>query len=94
MQYQKHCQNTAKFSIPIERGMQKVRTRLDRIQDQLITPSTSMVGVEPKQLIEPEYHDYLNSNQDRVQTIHEHAMYDDRYDLTEKQLRVDTILLR
>ena len=33
----------------LERGMQRVRARLDRIQqDLLLTPSTSMVGVRPK----------------------------------------------
>ena len=69
----------------LERGMQSVRTRLNRIQQGLLlTSSTSMVGIRPKQLIEPEYHDYLENDQDREQTIHENIMYSDQYDLTEK----------
>ena len=38
--------------------MQRVRMRLSRIQDQLLTPTTSLTGINPKQLIGPEYHEY------------------------------------
>ena len=58
--------------------MQRVRARLDRIkQDSLLIPTTSKVGIIPKQLIEAEYHVYLENYQDREQVIHEHAMYVD-----------------
>ena len=44
----------------LERGMQRVRTRLDRIQQNLLlTPTTSMRSIRPKQLIESEHHDYF-----------------------------------
>ena len=66
--------------------MQRVRTRLNIIQqDQLITPSTSIVGVRPKQLIESVYHDYPKNDLDRVQMIHDHAMYVDQYDLAKNK---------
>ena len=53
-----------------------------------------MLGIRPKQLIQPEYHDYLDKYQDRVCMIHECAMYVDRYDITDIQIRTDAILLR
>ena len=65
----------------LERDMQRMRARLERIQqDPLLTPSTSMVSIGPKQLIEPEYHDYPENDQDRIQIRHEHAMYVNQYD--------------
>ena len=79
----------------LERGMQRVRMRFNRItQDLLLTPTTSMVGVRPKQLTEPEYHDYLENDQYREQMIHEHIMHADQIYLTEKQIRADAILSR
>ena len=46
----------------LERGLPMVRMRLNRIQDLLLTPTTSMVGIRPKQLIELKYHDYLEND--------------------------------
>ena len=53
-----------------------------------------MIGIRPKQLIEPEYHDYPENEQDRIQMRHGHAMYVNQYDLIQKQIRADAILLR
>ena len=47
----------------IERGMQKVKTRLSKIKDPLLTPTTSLAGIKPKQLIGPENHDYPEYDQ-------------------------------
>ena len=47
----------------LERGMQRIRMGLNTIQqDPLLIPTTSMVGIRPNQLIEPEYHDYLEND--------------------------------
>ena len=46
-----------------------------------------MVGIRPKQLIETEYHVYLENEQDREKMIL--AMYADQYDLTKKQIKAD-----
>ena len=44
--------------------MQRIRMRLSRIhQDPLLTPTTSLTGIKPKQLIWPEYHDYSEHDQ-------------------------------
>ena len=60
----------------LERCMQRERTRLKRIQqDLLLIPETSMIGIRPKQLIEPEYPHYPENDHYREQMIHEHAMY-------------------
>ena len=70
----------------LERCMQRGSIRLDRIQqDPLLTPSISMVGIRLKQLIEQEYHDYLENDQNREQTTHEHARYVNQYDLTKNK---------
>ena len=63
-------------------------------KDPLLTPATSIAGIRPKQLVEPEYHGYPDNDKDRVQTIQECAMYIDQYNLTEKQIRADVILSR
>ena len=44
-------------------------------------------------MVETEYHDYPDKNQDRIQMRHECAMYVDLCDVTEKQIRADAILL-
>ena len=53
-----------------------------------------MVGSRPKQLIEPEYRDYLENDHYREWIVHEHAMYAEQNDLIEKQIRADNSLLR
>ena len=73
--------------------MQRVRMKLNRIQqDHLLTSTTSMAGIILKQLIEPEYHDYLDNDHYREQMIYEHTMYAEQNDLIEKQIRADTLL--
>ena len=48
--------------------------RLDRIQqDPLLTPTMSLTGIKPKQLIRSEYQDYSENDHYRQQMIHEHA---------------------
>ena len=47
----------------LERGMQRVKTRLSKIQDPLLTPTTLLTGIKSKQLIGTEYHDYPEYNQ-------------------------------
>ena len=43
----------------LERGMQRVTMRLNRMQqDLLLTPTASMTSIRPKHLTEPEYHNY------------------------------------
>ena len=56
------------------RGMQRVRMRLNRIQDPLLTATTSLIGTKPKQLIGPEYHTYLEYDHYTEKMIHEHAI--------------------
>ena len=53
-----------------------------------------MVGIIPKQLVEPVYHVYSDNDQKRVHMVQKHAMYIDQYDITEKHIRGDVILLR
>ena len=79
----------------LERGMQRVKIRLNRIQqDPLLTPTTSVTGFKPKQLIGPEYHDYHEYDHYRKQMIHEHAMYLEKNDLIKKLIRADALLSR
>ena len=48
----------------LERGMQRVKTRLSKIQqDPLLAPTTSLTGIRPKQLIRLEYHNYPEDDQ-------------------------------
>ena len=55
--------------------------RLNRIQQEpLLTPITSMTGIRPKQLIEPEYHDYPENDHFGERMIHEHAIYTEQND--------------
>ena len=76
----------------VEWGMQRVRTKLNKIQqDPLLTPTTSLTGIKPKQLIEPEYPEYYHH---REQMIHEHATYPEQNDLIKKQIRADALLSR
>ena len=47
---------------------------LSRIQDPLLTPTTSLTGIYPKQLIGPEYHNYSEHDQCREQVMYEHNL--------------------
>ena len=79
----------------LERGMQRVRMRLNRIQKHpLLTPTTSLRGIKPKQLIGPEYHDYPENDCYREQMIHEHAINPEQNNLIEKQISADALLSR
>ena len=79
----------------LERGMQSVRMRLNRIQqDLLLTPATSMIGIRPKQLIEPEYYNYPANDHYGEQIICEHDMYVEQNDLIKKQIRAHALLSR
>ena len=50
--------------------------RLYRIQQgPLLTPTTAMASIRPKQLIEPEYHNYPENDHYIDQMICEHDMY-------------------
>ena len=49
--------------------------RIDRIQqNQLSQPTTPLVVITSKQLIEPEYHDYLENYHKQEQMIHKHSI--------------------
>ena len=57
----------------LERGMQRVKTRLCKIlQEPLLTLATSLSDIKPKQLIRPEYHDYPEYDQYTEPMIQEH----------------------
>ena len=48
----------------LERGMQRVKTRLSKIQqDPLLSPTTLLIGMKDKQLIRLEYHNYPGDDQ-------------------------------
>ena len=53
----------------LERGKQRVRSKLSKIQDPLLTPTTSLAVIKPKQLIRSEY-----QNNYRIQMIPEYAV--------------------
>ena len=73
----------------LERGMQRVRMRLNRIQeDLLLTPTTSLTGIQPQQLIGPEYHGCPEYDHYREQMIHELVQKKN------KQIRADALLSR
>ena len=75
--------------------MQRVRMRLDRIQqDPLLTPTTSLTGIKPKQLIRSDYQDYSVYDHYRHKMIHEHALYPEWNDSIEKQIREDVLVWR
>ena len=79
----------------LERVMQRVRMRLNRMQqDPLLTLTTLMTNIQPKQLTEPEYHNYPENDHYIDQIICEHDMYVKQNDLAEKQLRADALLSR
>ena len=50
-------------------------------QDPLLTSTTSVLHIRPKQLMEPEYHEYLKHDQYREQMMHEHTMHVEQNDL-------------
>ena len=69
----------------LEKGMQRVRMRLDTIQeDPLLTHTTSLTGIKPKQLIGPEYNGYPKYDHYWELMIHENAIYPEQNDLIEK----------
>ena len=51
-----------------------------------------MAGIRPKQLIEPEYYDYLENDNYSEWMIHDNAMYTEQNDLIKKQIRADVLL--
>ena len=53
-------------------------------QDLIQTPSTSIVGICPRQLLEKEYQDYHDKYQDMIQMKNEHGMCIDLYATTNK----------
>ena len=46
----------------LERGLQRVRIGLNKTQDPLLTPTTSLTGIKPKQLITSKYWDYSEND--------------------------------
>ena len=57
-------------------------------------PTTSLIGIKPKQLIGPKYQDYPEYDHYREQMIHKHAIYPKQNDLIETQIRVYALLLK
>ena len=77
----------------LERGMQRVRTKLKRLQqDPTITSSMSIISLRPKQL--GEQHDYHAIEEGRHQVRCENDMCSDPYTTIEQQIRFDAILSR
>ena len=57
----------------LERDIQRVKTRCSKIQqDPLLTPTTSLTGIKPKQLIWSEYHDYPEYDRYTEHMVQEH----------------------
>ena len=62
----------------LERGMQRVRTKLDRLhQDPAQTYLMSIIGMRPKELIGQ--YDYHYKDQGRIQASHENDICIDPY---------------
>ena len=73
--------------------MQQVRPKLDRLQqDPTQTPSTSIIGIMPKQLLDQQ--DFHDKDQGRTQAGHENYMYVDSYPTREQQIQADVKLPR
>ena len=65
----------------IEKGIQRVRIKLNRLQqDSIQTPSTSIADKQPRHLLEQHYHEHQDKDQDRVQMRYEHDENDLPYD--------------
>ena len=79
----------------LERGMQRVKMRLGKIQpDPLLTPATSLTGIKWKQLIGPECHDYSEYDQYTEYMTKEQDIHTEQNDLAEEQIRTDALLAR
>ena len=70
----------------LERGMQRVRTKLKRLQqDATLTPSMSTVGLRPKQFVDQNA--YHNMEQGNIQVTHDNDMYINPYSTLEQQIK-------
>ena len=76
----------------LERDVQRVKTKLQKLQDPTLTPSTSPVYIQLKQLINQ--HDYHTMTQGKVHDTHDHDTYTNLYSAIEQQVRIDAMLLR
>ena len=77
----------------LERKMQRVRTKLQKLQqDPTLRPSTSMVGLRPKQFVDQ--HDYQIMEQGKVQDTCDNDRYIGCYSTIELQIRADAMLSR
>ena len=77
----------------LERGMNKVKTRLSKIQhDPLLTPMTFLKVIKPKQLIGPEYHNFPEYDQYTEHMIQEHDIQTEQNDMIERQIMTDASL--
>ena len=69
--------------------------RLNGIQqDPLLTPTISLTGIKPKQLIGPDYKDYPEYDHYRKQMIHEHAIYPEQNNLIDKQIKKRCLIIK
>ena len=92
---QTHRQMKTEEMHKLRRGMQRVRTKCNRLQqDPIQKPLTSITGIQPRELLEEDYYEHHNKDQDRVQVRHEHDLYVDLYSTKEQQIRADAILSR
>ena len=77
----------------LERGMQRVRIKLQKLQqDPTQTPSMSMVGLKPKQIVDQ--YDCHVMEQGKVQDTHGNDRYIGLYSTIEQQIRADAMLPR
>ena len=79
----------------LERGMQRVKTRLSKIQqDLLLTPTMSLTGIRPKQLTRSDYDNYPEDDHYPEYIIQEHDIKTEQHDIIERQIRTDTSPLK
>ena len=57
----------------LERNVQRVRTKLQKLHDPTLTPSTNSADLQPKQFINQ--HDYHTMPQSKVHDTHDHDTY-------------------
>ena len=54
----------------LERGMQRVKTKLQKLlQDPMLTPSSSTVGLIPKQFVNQHYYDVVRQSKVKIHMI-------------------------
>ena len=66
----------------LERGMQRVKTKLQKLQDTTLKASPSTVGIRPKQFVDQ--HDYHVMKQSKVQGAYDHDRYIGPYSTIEQ----------